>query len=85
MLYGTLPFDVGVPTTPGRLEGLPVFHAVGQLDIVIPAELLALSYEYLAGPSGATLTYRSTQVGHMIDPMIIPDFSEWMLDTALVK
>jgi phospholipase/carboxylesterase len=85
VLYGTLPFDAGVLTTPGRLEGLPVFHAVGQLDNVIPAELLALSYEYLAGPSGATLTYCSTQVGHMIDPMIIPDFSEWMLDTALVK
>ncbi|HWS37315.1 MAG TPA: hypothetical protein VN408_31880, partial [Actinoplanes sp.] len=27
VLYGTLPFDAGVPTTPGRLAGVPVFVA----------------------------------------------------------
>ena len=85
VLYGTLPFDAGVPTSIGRLRDLPIFHAVGQLDNVIPAELLSLSYDHLAGPSEAVLTYRSTQVGHMIDPLIRPDLSEWLRATALAN
>ncbi len=40
ILSGTLPFDAGVPTTPGRLAGLPVFVAHGDADTVIPADLL---------------------------------------------
>ena len=40
ILYGTLPFDAGVPTTPGRLTDLPVLVAHGDADVVIPGELL---------------------------------------------
>src|SRR5688572_9702657 len=40
ILYGTVPFDAGVPTTPGRLAGVPVFVAQGDRDTVIPRELL---------------------------------------------
>jgi phospholipase/carboxylesterase len=32
ILYGTLPFDAGVPLTPGRLTGVPVLVAQGQHD-----------------------------------------------------
>jgi hypothetical protein len=28
ILYGTLPFDAGVPTSPARLAGVPVFRPV---------------------------------------------------------
>lgn len=78
VLYGTLPFEAGVPTTPGHLTGVPIFHAVGQMDTVIPAELLLRSYEYLSGDSGADLTYLATAVGHGIDPNIIPQLVDWM-------
>ena len=36
ILYGTLPFDAGVPMTPARLAGVPVFVAQGEHDTVIP-------------------------------------------------
>ena len=37
ILSGTLPFDAGVPTTAGRLDGVPVLVAHGDADNVIPA------------------------------------------------
>ena len=46
ILYGTLPFDAGVPTDTGRLAGLPVFVAQGDQDQVIPSELLARTWSY---------------------------------------
>jgi phospholipase/carboxylesterase len=53
ILYGTLPFDAGVPVTPGRLAGIPVLVAQGEQDTVIPRELLDATWEYLTNPSGA--------------------------------
>lgn len=53
ILYGTLPFSAGVPTTPGRLAGIPVFVAQGQQDHVIPRELLDATWRYLREESGA--------------------------------
>ena len=47
ILYGTLPFDAGVPVEAGRLAHLPVFVAQGDADQVIPAELLARTWDYL--------------------------------------
>ena len=49
ILYGTLPFDAGVPTTPGRLAGVPVFVAQGEHDTVIPRELLDRTWAYVHG------------------------------------
>jgi phospholipase/carboxylesterase len=40
ILYGTLPFDAGVPVTPSRLAQVPVLVAQGEADQVIPPELL---------------------------------------------
>jgi len=53
ILYGTLPFDAGLSTTPGRLAGLPVLVAQGTEDAVIPRELLERTWTYLNGPAGA--------------------------------
>src|SRR4029450_12663949 len=39
ILYGTLPFDAGVPTDTGRLAGLPVFVAQGDQAQVLRAGL----------------------------------------------
>nr|BFE74804.1 hypothetical protein GCM10020092_081050 [Actinoplanes digitatis] len=36
ILYGTLPFDAGVPTTPARLAGVSIAVAQGEQDSVIP-------------------------------------------------
>jgi phospholipase/carboxylesterase len=53
VLYGTLPFDAGVPTTPGHLHDTPVLIVQGRDDQVIPPELLARTREYVANSSGA--------------------------------
>lgn len=47
VLYGTLPFEAGLPTVPGRLNHLPVFVAQGEDDHVIPRELLGRTWDYL--------------------------------------
>jgi phospholipase/carboxylesterase len=76
--YATLPFDAGVPVTPGRLEGLPVFLAHGSGDRVIPAELQARTWEYLQHESGAVLTARRSAGGHQLTRDDIEALGEWI-------
>src|SRR3954463_1628647 len=47
VLYGTLPFEAGVPVTPGRLTGTAIFVAQGDADHVIPRELLDRTWDYV--------------------------------------
>ncbi|MEU5942865.1 hypothetical protein ABZ807_27705 [Micromonospora sp. NPDC047548] len=80
ILYGTLPFDAGVPTTPGRLAGLPVFVAQGEHDTVIPRDLLDRTWDYLTGESGAAATARRDPVGHGITPPALAALGAWLAD-----
>lgn len=80
ILYGTLPFDAGMPTTPARLAGLPVFLAHGQHDSVIPAELQARTWTYLLGESGAPTTARRDPIGHTISPTALDDLGRWLTE-----
>ena len=68
ILYGTLPFDAGVPTTPARLAGVPVFVAHGDADTVIPRELLDRTWHYLLGESGAAPSHGATPAATAIAP-----------------
>ena len=83
VLYGTLPFDAGVPTTDGRLHGVPVFLAHGTNDTVIPADLLARTWEYAHGGSGAVLTSHRDAGGHGITEGALAALWEWL--TALTS
>lgn len=78
ILYGTLPFDAGVPTTAGRLAGVPVFVAQGEHDTVIPRDLLDRTWAYLRGESGATATARRDPVGHGIAAPALADLADWL-------
>ena len=78
VLYGTLPFDAGVPVTPGRLAGVPVFVAQGDHDAVIPRELLDRTWDYLKVDSGAVTTARRDPVGHGIAPGVLPAMAAWL-------
>ncbi|TYC20271.1 serine esterase [Micromonospora sp. MP36] len=78
ILYGTLPFDAGVPTTPGRLAGAPVFVAQGDHDAVIPRELLDRTWAYLRGESGAAAVARRDPVGHEIAAPALTGLSDWL-------
>jgi phospholipase/carboxylesterase len=80
ILYATLPFDAGVPTIEGRLSGVPVMVAHGELDTVIPAELLDRTWTYLLERSGARLTARRDRVGHVIAADALAALASWLED-----
>ena len=78
ILYGTLPFDAGVPVEPGRLAGLPVLVAQGEADHVIPRELLDRTWTYLTGDSGALARPRRDPGGHGITVPTLRELADWI-------
>ncbi|MCW2791950.1 MAG: phospholipase/Carboxylesterase [Nocardioides sp.] len=82
VLYGTLPFDAGVPVTPARLAGLPVFVAQGDADTVIPRELLDATWTYLLGDSGAAAYARRDPGGHGISAQTLGELAGWVAEPA---
>jgi phospholipase/carboxylesterase len=78
ILYGTLPFDAGVPDTPGRLAGLPTLVAQGDADTVIPRELLDRTWAYLNGPSGAPAWAVRDPGGHGISAAVVAQLADWL-------
>lgn len=80
ILHGTLPFDAGVPVTPGGLAGTSVLVAQGDADHVIPRELLERTWTHLVEDSGArTTTYRDGG-GHGISLEAVQALSAWVGD-----
>jgi phospholipase/carboxylesterase len=82
ILSGTLPFDAGVPTTPARLAGLPVFVARGDADAVIPPDLLDRTWSYLHGDAGSETTGVRDPGGHDISPAVLGDLRDWLRDVT---
>jgi len=80
ILYGTLPFDAAVPTTPARLAGVPVVVAQGEQDTVIPRELLDRTWRYLLNESGAPTIARRDPVGHSIAPEALATVGGWLAE-----
>jgi phospholipase/carboxylesterase len=80
ILYGTLPFDAGVPVDPARLAHLPVFVAQGEADQVIPRELLDRTWQYLHSTSGAPTVGRRDPGGHGITAPTLDRLAEWVAE-----
>lgn len=80
VLYGTLPFDAGVPVTPARLAGVPVFVAQGDQDSVIPRELLDRTWTYLLGDSGAPAYARRDPGGHGLTEETAAALGPWIAE-----
>ena len=78
ILYGTLPFDAGVPVTPARLAGVPVFVAQGEQDTVIPRELLDRTWSYLLSDSAAPAYARRDPGGHGITAQTMAELGGWI-------
>lgn len=78
ILYGTLPFDAGVPVTPGRLAGIPVLVAQGTGDTVIPRELLDRTWHYLTNPSGAPAWASRFPGGHGLTRSAVSELATWL-------
>jgi phospholipase/carboxylesterase len=84
ILYGTLPFDAGVPTTPARLAGVPVVVAQGEQDTVIPRELLDRTWTYLLGESGAPALARRDPGGHGLTSAILGTVAGWLAERLVL-
>jgi phospholipase/carboxylesterase len=80
ILHGTLPFDAGVPVTPARLAGLPVFVAQGEADTVIPRELLDRTWRYLLGESGAPAYASRDAGGHQLGAATVAELGGWVAE-----
>ncbi len=80
ILYGTLPFDAGVPVTPARLAGVPVFVAQGEQDTVIPRELLDRTWSYLLTDSAAPAYARRDPGGHGITAQTVAELGGWIAE-----
>ena len=78
ILYGTLPFDAGVPVEPGRLAGVPVLVAQGDADHVIPRELLDRTWAYLRDEAGADTSAQRGPGGHGITPASLDELVRWI-------
>jgi phospholipase/carboxylesterase len=78
VLYGTLPFDAGVPVTPGHLDGANVLVVQGDQDVVIPRELLDRTWAYVTGESGATARTRRDPGGHGITAETAAELRDWI-------
>ncbi|GAA3646198.1 hypothetical protein GCM10022237_02130 [Nocardioides ginsengisoli] len=78
ILYGTLPFDAGVPITPGRLTDTPMFVAQGETDTVIPRELLDATWHYLTTDAHPrTATWREPG-GHLLTAEAAAALNAWL-------
>jgi phospholipase/carboxylesterase len=78
ILYGTLPFDAGIPVTPSQLAGIPVFLAHGETDRVIPRELLDRTWAYLLDESEARIHARQDPGGHNLTPETLAELNGWV-------
>ncbi|MFJ9390037.1 alpha/beta hydrolase [Nocardioides sp. NPDC101246] len=78
ILYGTLPFDAGVPVEADRLANLPVMVAHGEADQVIPRELLERTWHYLLEESGAPTVAHRDPGGHGITPAALDELASWV-------
>ncbi len=78
ILFGTLPFDAGVPTTPGRLAGLPVLVAHGDTDTVIPRDLLERTWTHLRDRAGSATTGVRDPGGHGLTPAVVAELHRWL-------
>jgi len=80
VLYGTLPFDAGLPTTPGRLEGASVLVVHGDQDLVIPRDLLQRTWSYLHDDAGSTTTSLRDPGGHGLSGMALGELQRWLIE-----
>jgi phospholipase/carboxylesterase len=78
ILYGTLPFDAGLPLDRGRLANLPMFVAQGETDHVIPRELLDRTWTWLHTESGAPTVGRRDPGGHGLTVGTVRRLAAWL-------
>jgi phospholipase/carboxylesterase len=80
ILYGTMPFDAGLDTAPGRLDGAAVFVAQGDADRVIPLDLQQRTWSYLHIDSGAQTTSHRDGGAHGLTQGALDALNSWLTE-----
>jgi phospholipase/carboxylesterase len=83
LLSGTLAFETDLPIVKDRLAAVNIFHGHGSFDLVIPADLVKRSAQYLRDSSGARLTTRDYPIAHEISEPEMVDINAWLSRLAL--
>jgi phospholipase/carboxylesterase len=78
VLYGTLPFDAGLATAPGQLDGSRVLVVHGDQDLVIPRDLLDRTWSYLEGDAGSDTTALRDPGGHGLSDTALGALQRWL-------
>lgn len=78
LLYGTVPFDAGLPTDEGQLEGARVFHAQSLDDEVMPRDLMERTWHYLRLESGANVVAMRTSGPHEVSHEVSLGLQRWL-------
>ena len=74
LLSGTLPWDAGFDTSPGRLAGRRVFYGHDPADTVIPTALIRRSVDWLRDESGADFAEHTYPgMGHGLNAQLLAD------------
>jgi phospholipase/carboxylesterase len=81
VLFGTVPFDAGVPTTAGRLADTRVLVIHGDQDTVIPRDLLDRTWTYLHAEAGAETTAVRDPGGHGLSLEAVGAVEQWLVAT----
>lgn len=83
LLSGTLPWDAGLPTEPGKLAGVRILWGRDDADTVIPADLVARTGEWLREKSGADLAERVyPALGHAIGEGELNDIHTFLAEAG---
>ncbi|MDA8195998.1 MAG: serine esterase [Actinomycetota bacterium] len=82
ILYGTIPFDAGLPVEKDSLREVQVFVAQGKSDSVMPPELMERTWEYLHSESGSNLEAHKSDGGHEITADIVDHLNSWIASVA---
>jgi phospholipase/carboxylesterase len=78
ILFGTLPFDAGIATPPGRLAGKDVFVAQSSNDPMIPHDLLDRAWTYLTEESEARVHAQRYEGDHDLSGETLQDLRIWI-------
>lgn len=78
LLCGTLPFDAGLSTPPGRLINKNIFLGHSLDDPLMPHDVLDRAWDYLTQDSGAVADAKKYECGHEVSQEALADLASWL-------
>lgn len=71
-------FEADEELVPAALTGLPIFHAQGERDAVVPIPQQNRTWDYLVSESGAPVTIHLDCGAHELTEKSVAEFGKWL-------